>query len=261
MNDEITQAMADGRVGFSWQHVHSVDKLSEILYSECFGRIIDSDGVVVTAGSLIPFMEAQGLLSALDRYIINLVFGWLSKHPKIVLGCNLSAKSISEAANWCRLYDLLYQHRSLAPRMVLEITEKLPVPVALQVADLIQSVRSLGYKIAIDDFGAGYSTAQSLFSIPVDIVKIDAFFVQQQLTSSEQILAHMVGLASCAAPIVVVEGIETCEQLEAAKSAGATHVQGYLLSDPAEFSFIGQKAKLSRRRRFKGDSIWPGSIL
>ncbi|PRD41119.1 EAL domain-containing protein [Phyllobacterium phragmitis] len=257
LNDEIATAMAEGRVGFSWQHVHSSSRISEILYSECFGRIVDSDGTIVTAGSFIPFVEAQGLISALDRYVINLAFDWLSEHPKAVLGCNLSAKSISEAADWCLLYDLLYRHRSLASRMVLEVSEKLPISVALQAADLIQSVRSLGYKIAIDDFGAGYSTAQSLFSIPVDIVKIDAFFVQQERASSEQILAHMVGLAACAAPIVVVEGIETYEQLDAARLAGATHVQGYLLSEPTEVPFIGQGVKLPRRSRFKSALTWP----
>ncbi|GAB1584222.1 EAL domain-containing protein [Phyllobacterium phragmitis] len=261
LNDEIAKALVEGRVGFSWQHVYSTDNVTEILYSECLGRIVDSDGATVTAGSVLPFMEAHGLLSTLDRYIIDLAFDWLLKHPEMVLGCNLSAKSISEAANWCPLYDLLYRRRSLASRMVLEITEKLPVATALQAADLIQSVRSLGYRIALDDFGAGYSTAQSLFSIPSDIVKIDAFFVQQQRMSSERILAHMVGLASCAAPIVVVEGIETYEQLAAARSAGATHVQGYLLSEPTEVPFMGQKVKLPRRRGFKGNSISPQSIL
>ncbi len=67
----------------------------------------------------------------------------------------------------------------------------------------------------------------------VDIIKIDAFFVQlNRRLAADRVLHHMVGLASCAAPTIVVEGVETYEQLTLAKAAGATHVQGYLLSEP-----------------------------
>lgn len=240
LNLEIATAMADGRIGFSRQPVHSSKKISEILYSECLARIIIPDGTVVAAGAFIPSAKAQDILSTLDRYIINLAFDWLSRQPKAVLGCNLSVKSISQKENWLPLYDLLYHYRSLAPRMILEITEELSVTTALRAANSIQSIRALGYRIAADDFGAGYSTPQLLLSIPIDIVKIDAFFVQQQRTSSEIFLANMISLAACVAPIVVVEGIETHEQLHAARLAGATHVQGYALSEPTELLFTGK---------------------
>jgi len=228
----VEQAMQNGRIGFALQQVNAVDDSRIVLYSECLGRLIEPDGTIRTAGEFLEFLDAARSSPTFERHILSLAFDWLSCHPSDVLGCNISAENISDPQNWAALYELLFQHRLLASRLVLEITESLPITELFVAAELLQTIRVLGYKIAVDDFGTGYSTAESLLSIPVDIVKIDAFFVRHRRDDSERFLRHMVGLASCAASTVVVEGIETYAQLEAAKTAGATHVQGFLLSEP-----------------------------
>ncbi|MBP1884722.1 EAL domain-containing protein [Sinorhizobium mexicanum] len=228
----VTQAMQHGRIGFSLQQINAVDDPSEVLYSECLGRLVEPDGTIRTCGEFIAFLEASGRAPAFDRHVVDLAFDWLACHPAASLGCNISAENLAGKQNWAVLYDLLHRHRAMAPRLVLEITESLPVATLSAAAELLQSVRDLGYKVAIDDFGTGYSTPETLLSLPVDIVKIDGFFVQRRGDKAERFLRHMVGLACCAACTVVVEGIETYAQLEAAKAAGATHVQGFLLSEP-----------------------------
>ncbi|WP_181149590.1 EAL domain-containing protein [Ensifer aridi] len=138
--------------------------------------------------------------------------------------------NFSNTENRAMLYDHLHRNRSFAPRLVLEITESAP---SFGAAEFIRDIRKLGYRVAIDDFGTGFSTPEGIFSMAVDIIKIDAFFVQlNRRLAADRVLHHMVGLASCAAPTIVVEGVETYEQLTLAKAAGATHVQGYLLSEP-----------------------------
>lgn len=228
----VTQAMQHGRIGFSLQQVNAVDDPGEVLYSECLGRLVEVDGTIRTSGEFMAFLEASGRAPAFDRHVIDLAFDWLARHPSEALGCNISAENIADKQNWAVLYDLLHRNREIAPRLVLEITESLPIAPLSAAADLLQSVRELGYKVAIDDFGTGCSTPETLLALPVDIVKIDGFFVQHRDDQAERFLRHMVGLASCAASIVIVEGIETYAQLEAAKTAGATHVQGFLLSEP-----------------------------
>jgi EAL domain-containing protein (putative c-di-GMP-specific phosphodiesterase class I) len=227
----VEQAMQNGRIGFALQQVNAVDDSRTVLYSECLGRLIEPDGTIRTAPEFTPVLHAARRSAGFDRHMLSLAFEWLSCNPSTMLGCNISAENISPQ-NWTAFYELLFQHRLLASRLVLEITESMPITPLFAAAELLQIIRGLGYKIAVDDFGTGYSTTELLFSIPVDIVKIDAFFVRHRRDDSERFLRHMVGLASCAASTVIVEGIETYAQFEAAKTAGATHVQGFLLSEP-----------------------------
>lgn len=230
----VMRAMQQGRVGFSVQQVNAVDEHSDVLYSECLARLVELDGSVITAGEFMLPLEAFGYAPHLDRHIVNLAFDWLSSNPCGSLGWNISTGNFSSREHWALLYDELYRHRSLAPRLVLEVTESAPMALLSGVAALIQDVRKLGYRVAVDDFGTGFSTPEALFSMDVDLVKIDAFFARLNTgRDAHRLLHHMVGLVSCAAPTVVVEGIETYDQLALAKAVGATHVQGYLLSEPS----------------------------
>lgn len=228
----VSQAMREGRIGFSLQQINAVRNPADVLYCECLGRLVEPNGAIRTSGEFIAFLEASGRVAAFDRHMIGLAFEWLDCHPSRVLGCNISAENVSDEDTWTELYELLSRNRKLAARLVLEITESLPIATLSMAAEFVQSARDLGYRIALDDFGTGHSTPESLLSIPVDIVKLDAFFIGHGRKEGKAFLHHMVGLASCVAPTVVVEGIETYAQLEAAKRAGATHVQGFLLSEP-----------------------------
>ncbi|WP_051440652.1 EAL domain-containing protein [Ensifer aridi] len=227
------QAMRQGRIGFSLQQVNCVNEHHEVFYSECLARLEKLDGTVITAGEFLPALEASGHAPELDRHILNLAFEWLSNSASVPLGCNVSSLNFSSRERRAMLFDQLHRNRSLAPRLVLEITESAPVIQQFGVAEFIQDIRNLGYRVAIDDFGTGYSSPETIFSMAVDIIKIDAFFAQlSRRREADRLLHHMVGLASCVAPTIVVEGIETYEQLTLARAAGATHVQGYLLSEP-----------------------------
>lgn len=223
------QAMRQGRTGFLVQQVNCVNDHHEVLYYECLARLLKLNGSV-TAGEFLPALGASGYAPELDRCILTLAFEWLSNSACGSLGCNISSLNFSSGDDRAMLYDLLHRNRSLAPRLVLEITESAP---SFGTAELIQDIRKLGYRVAIDDFGTGFWTPEAIFSMAVDIIKIDAFFVQSNSRlSADRVLYHMAGLASCVAPTIVVEGIETYEQLTLARAAGATHVQGYLLSEP-----------------------------
>ncbi|WP_027998492.1 EAL domain-containing protein [Sinorhizobium arboris] len=228
----VTQAMREGRIGFSLQQVNAVDDTGEVLYSECLGRLVERDGAVRTSEEFIAFLEGSGRVASFDRYMVGLAFEWLDCNPSGVLGCDISAANILDESTWSELYDLLSRNREMASRLVLEITECLPLATLPMAAEFIDGARSLGYRIALDSFGTGHSTPESLLSVPVDIVKLDAFFIGRGQDRGRGFLHHLVGLASCVAPTVIIEGIETYGQLEAVKKAGATHVQGLLLSEP-----------------------------
>ncbi|WP_429817958.1 EAL domain-containing protein [Ensifer sp. B1-9] len=237
--EAFDEAVRNRRVGFSLQHINSAADVGSVLYSECLGRLVKPDGEIMTASEFVGYLEAAGRIAALDRHMLALAFDWLACQPHGVLGCNISVESISDERNRTLLYDLLSANTRFASRLVLELTESLPMSGFPAAGRFLQNLQALGYRIAVDDFGTGFSTPEALLSLPVDIVKIDGFFLRLDRSDAQRFLSHMVGLASCVAPIVVIEGVETYAQFEAAQAAGATHVQGFLLSEPTLTPLFG----------------------
>ncbi|MEY9199811.1 EAL domain-containing protein (putative c-di-GMP-specific phosphodiesterase class I) [Sinorhizobium fredii] len=243
------RAMQHGRIGFSLQQINAVADPGEVLYSKCLARFVEPDGTVRTRGEFSAFPGASQIALAFGLDLLDLAFEWLACHPSDVLGCDLSAEIIADERSCMVLHDLLSRHSALATRMVLEVTQPLKTPFA---ANLLGSARAMDYRIAIDRFGTG----NALSTIPVDLVKIDACFAQHRLGDAAPILRDLIALASFAASIVVVEGIETYDQLEAARCAGATHVQGFLLSEPTLPPVYSRSAR-AFKRRFRPASLQP----
>ncbi|OAP36742.1 histidine kinase [Sinorhizobium glycinis] len=235
------RAMQHGRIGFSLQQINAVADPGEVLYSKCLARFVEPDGTVRTRGEFSALPDASRFDRAFGLDLLDLAFEWLACHPSQVLGCDISAESMADERSCMVLYDLLSRHSAFAARMVLEFTQPLKSSSA---ADLLIRARAMGYRIAIDKFGTG----NALTTVPADIVKIDACFAQHRRGDAAPILRDMVALASFAAPTVVVEGIETYDQLEAARSAGATHVQGFLLSEPTLPPVHSRSARAFKRR-------------
>lgn len=229
------QQAKHGRLGFSLQQVNAVDDHAEVLYSECQGRLIEPDGTIRTSEELLAIPGNSGVAPAFDRHLLHLALDWLACHPSHALGCKISAATLAGKRTSVALHELLLKHSAVARRMILEV----PLSEGLKThsAALLEGARALGYRIAIEEFGTDHATARSLLSIAVDIVKIDASLALHSAPKFRPIVA----LASRAAPVVVIEGIETYAQLDAAKIAGATHVQGVLLSEPTLLPVCSQR--------------------
>lgn len=229
-NALILKAIADGGLNFAVQKIHKIETIEEILYAESLARVTDAEGVVHTAGSFVPQLDD---CFDLDLRILDMVLSALAADTTLILGCNLTAANLSAPDRFADIFSRITRHPELTSRLVIEITETHPLVGAA--IERLKMIRALGCRIAIDDFGVGFATPATLLQVSADIVKIDASFVRDNRPGRDgrDSLYHMVGFASCIAPTVVVEGIETEAQFEAARAAGATHVQGFLLSRPA----------------------------
>ncbi|MBV2143762.1 EAL domain-containing protein [Falsochrobactrum sp. TDYN1] len=234
LESAVIDAICDNRICVAIQGVHSVTNVDHMLYGECLARLLARDGCVHNAGDFIPVLDSRGSTPVLDRHMVKLVLDELAADSRAVLGCNISADSVADEAAWLPIEVQLKNRSYLADRLILEVTETRPLRDVTSANKAFRQARQLGCRIAIDDFGRGHITPGQLLSLEVDIVKIDALFVQNIKESKEAgtSLHHMVGLARCAAPIVVVEGVETSPQLVAAVMSRATHAQGFLLSQP-----------------------------
>ncbi|MBN9045243.1 MAG: EAL domain-containing protein [Rhizobiales bacterium] len=231
---EVTEAISENRIQIMVQGVHSITDVDRTLYGECFARLIDPEGNIHTAGEFVPILELWGKTPMLDRHVLGLVLDELSSDPHVVLGCNISSDSLADEQSWQPLKDQLENRRHLIDRLVLEITETRPLGNIINVRERISEARQFGCRVAVDDFGCGNIVPSQLLNLDIDIVKIDAVFVRniKESGGGQNSLYHMIGLAKCSSPIVVVEGVETVRHLIDAMTAGSTHVQGYYLSKP-----------------------------
>jgi EAL domain-containing protein (putative c-di-GMP-specific phosphodiesterase class I) len=245
----ILKAISEGGLGFAAQWIHEAENVGKVFYAESLARVTDSDGTVHTAGTFVSLLERQDRWFDLDLRILDMVLSDLAADETLVLGFNLSAASLSRSDRFADVFGKISRRPELASRLIVEITESYPI--AGPSIERMKMIRALGCRIAIDDFGCGFATPASLLQLVADIVKIDAAFVWDNRLSRDgsDSLSHLVGFAACFAPFVVVEGVETAAQLDAAQAAGATHVQGFLLSKPVP---------LARLRRHKGKAVLRG---
>lgn len=231
---EVTDAIGEGRIQMAVQGIHSAKNVDHLLYGECLARLVGRDRSVRSAGEFVPVLDAWGKTPLLDQHMIKLVLDELEADPRATLGCNVSTDSVTDAG-WSRIYDQLAARAHLANRLILEVTETRPLGDIVTTNRCLAAARKLGCLIAVDDFGSGQLTPWQLLRLEVDIVKIDASFVRdiKEARPCGNSLQFMIGLAKCAAPIVIVEGVETNAHLIDAILAGATHAQGFHLSRPA----------------------------
>ncbi|WP_158554783.1 EAL domain-containing protein [Methylovirgula sp. 4M-Z18] len=225
------------RIGFATEPV--VNLLSQApgeFYGECLARVMVGDGACLTGGDFVSRLEASASIASLDLAILDLVLDALQDDRGAVLGCNISPNTLADRAAWDKFVRSIAHRPELAKRLILEITESSPLNEILFADKRLAEVQSLGCRIAIDDFGARYAMSHSLYGLNVewDIIKIDrsCFGDLRERPSGCQGLRSVISLASCLAPTVVVEGIETKQHLAAARDCGARYGQGWLFEAP-----------------------------
>ncbi|HEY0121122.1 MAG TPA: EAL domain-containing protein [Rhizobium sp.] len=225
-------ALADGWTLFAEQVVTDAAEPPVTLYRECLLRLSDEDGQLLMPADYIPAMERLGLTRAFDRQIVGKVLAELCRRPGDALGCNLSALSATKDLWWHSLLSELALDRDLASRLVIEITETAMPSSIQQAAAFVAAIRATGARIAIDDYGTGFSSASFTQRGCVDIVKIDGSFVGLSASQGEAALRHLVLQANVLGQDVVIEGVETEADLQVARRAGARWFQGYFVGKP-----------------------------
>lgn len=221
---------------------------------EALARLRLDDGSIVSAGPLFtdPGVDPQDLLE-LDRSIRRMALAAFRDNPEGFISINISPLWVSQLEPGKPLPSLqLLEEIGLPPeQVVFEITE-------LQgdihdLRDAVRRYREAGIRIAIDDFGAGYSMLDRVLALEPDILKLDIQLFRQAASGNGnsgdfvKALALMAEKSGC---WIIAEGVETEQELHFALECGARYVQGYLFAHPAE-SFLpadAVKAQFSRMR-------------
>jgi EAL domain-containing protein (putative c-di-GMP-specific phosphodiesterase class I) len=230
-------ALTDGRSGLRFQPIRSCAAGENILYREGLLRLSTPLGAVAGAMSeIVPALERVGLVRALDRSVVLTVLGALEALPELHLGCNLSANSLVRDAWWETIVESLAAKPRLAARLTLEITETAPIHDIDRAVSTVRLLKSYGVRIAIDDFGAGYSSLAFARAALPQVIKIDSSVIQgaRQDANNFEHAQRLIDLCGTLADEVVAEGIESEEDIKLARSLGASHMQGHAINSGEE---------------------------
>ncbi|WP_343560751.1 putative bifunctional diguanylate cyclase/phosphodiesterase [Kiloniella sp. b19] len=233
VGEEVKQALNEGRIKLAYQPVvRSVD--GEPVLVEALLRMIDEKGDIVPAQRFIPVVEQLGMIRVLDRRVLELALNDLVANPDITIAINISGLTASDRS-WLRvLFSRVKGRADIAKRLVVEITETAALHDLEESARFVAAVRDLGCRVAIDDFGAGYTTFRHLKALTVDVVKIDGSFIRGIVENTENqiFVRNLISLAKALNLQIIAEFVETREEADFLCNEGVDLLQGYYFGKP-----------------------------
>lgn len=194
---------------------------------------------LVAPDQFIPLAEETGLIRPIGEWVLRTACKqhhvWqLAGIPPIQIAVNLSAQQFQQPDLSTAIAQIL-QAAEMEPRYLeIEITENTAIQDYNQTLALLRQLSKAGIRIAIDDFGMGYSSLNTLRQLPIHTLKIDKSFIRDALSdaSGAAIVKAITALGQGLNLPVIAEGVETREQLEFLKSIQCERIQGYLISQP-----------------------------
>jgi diguanylate cyclase (GGDEF)-like protein/PAS domain S-box-containing protein len=229
---------------FSQEIVALGQKSSHGVHFEILLRMLDKDDNLVLPMVFIPAAERYNLMPAIDRWVVATVYATLAKMRKQGQGLdiqtcaiNLSGTSIGDS-NFLHFVQEQHVKFGIPPEIIcFEITETSAIANFAKAAHFIQELRGVGYRFALDDFGAGMSSFAYLKNLPVDFIKIDGGFVKDMLNSPTDYamveainkIGHLMGKQTIAEFAVNERIIGTLTEI------GVDFAQGYGIGRPHAF--------------------------
>ncbi|HEX4409399.1 MAG TPA: bifunctional diguanylate cyclase/phosphodiesterase [Xanthobacteraceae bacterium] len=228
--DEIVAALNERRIFLAYETVASATDRRPAFY-ECLMRIRRTDGSLIAANEIVPVAERLGLVRLLDFRVLELVIDEMIATPELQASFNVSPASTMDPDWWAGLGSLLRTHPGVAERLIIEITESAAIQDIDETRGFVARVKDLGARIAIDDFGAGYTSFRNLRKLGVDVVKIDGAFVQDIMRSEDDraFVRTLIDLAKRLKLKTVAEWVQDDAAAQTLQAWGCDYLQGALI--------------------------------
>jgi diguanylate cyclase (GGDEF)-like protein len=205
----------------------------------------EHDGSLISPTEFIPVAEESGLIVQLGRWALETATRTLAEWDRQVgrelplnMSVNLSPVQISRDDIPAAVSSALAASGIAGNRLTLELTEGAIIHDPDRVAKVLNALKRLDVRIAMDDFGTGFTSLASLQMLPIDVLKIDQSFVSGMLADSDStaIVRAILSLARALSMETTAEGIDSADLAEMLAEAGCTHGQGFFFSEamPAE---------------------------
>ncbi|HEY1529978.1 MAG TPA: EAL domain-containing protein [Galbitalea sp.] len=231
---DLHGAVQRGEIVAAYQPQVDLDSL-EIVAVEALARWHHPGYGLVPPGIFIPLAEAHGLIDEIGVGMIDEAVGqlaeWNSRGFDLEVAINVSALQLKHPDFLDRLQQNFLEHRIDPSRLVIEITESLPVVDSADGISRLTELADVGLTVSVDDFGSGYSALADLVGLPAREIKIDRSLIQEA-DASPLLLKAVVETAHARGMRVVAEGIETQTHLALARELQCDRGQGHLFGRP-----------------------------
>ncbi|HXV61797.1 MAG TPA: EAL domain-containing protein, partial [Vicinamibacteria bacterium] len=244
----IKDALENDRFALYYQSIAPLGDDNGGSYYEFLLRLDDLEEGAIPPGAFMPVAERYGLMPSVDRWVIRTALGWLSSHRQHTRGLklcviNLSGHSLGDA----RFLDFVVREiksaRVSAKKICFEITETAAVTNLSRARKFLQTLRRLGCRFSLDDFGSGLSSFAYLKTLPVDFLKIDGLFVKGMVKDETDFaivrsindMAHVMGKRT------IAEWAETNDIVEKLRQIGVDFAQGMAIAEPVAIETLGSR--------------------
>ncbi len=254
----IPQAIAHNHFRLCYQKIVPIENSSiKQEHYEVLLRLEDKDGNIILPTDFLPSAEKYNLMQQIDRWVIATLFAHLEQQYQTVwescpletlpslYAINLSGASINDA----QFFDFIQQQfasTQIPPSIIcFEITETIAITNLAKAAELINKLKLIGCRFALDDFGSGMSSFTYLKVLPVDYVKIDGAFVQEIVENAIalEMVEAIKRIASVMGIQTIAEFVENDEIFRKLQTLGVDYAQGYAISRPCFLDISSQKSK------------------
>lgn len=234
----INQALDGNRFCLYAQEIFPLDK-SESKHFELLIRMLDEKGKIVPPGRFLPAAERYNLIEKLDAWVVLHACTFISRHASdladvSLFTINLSGPSLTNNAFLEHIIQV-FKHSGVAPsKICFEVTETVAISNLDSAVSFIKTLRDLGFRFALDDFGSGISSFGYLKNLPVDYLKIDGMFVKgiahdpidYAMVKSINEIGQIMGMQT------IAEFVENDEIKVKLQELGVNYGQGYGLGKP-----------------------------
>lgn len=237
--DALDAGLTPNTLFLEMQPIMSMAAPGDSLNFEVLLRMRDADGNIVPASRVISAAEENGTIGMIDKWVLTNVLTWLDTHrdrlTKTKFVCvNLSGASLNDEHFIRDIFAILEAHERSVEVLCIEITETVALHDLENTRRFVDRIHQLGGRIALDDFGAGFSSFAYLKDLAVDAIKIDGAFVKSMAAhpANLAIVEAIVALAKNLGIRSVAEWVEDAATLEALSELGVDYVQGFLIARP-----------------------------
>lgn len=247
---KIQTALQQNRMAMYWQSIvplHGPPFRPVAIEILIRMRPEDPGEETIAAGRFIPAAERYFMTSQIDHWVLTSVLEWMRAHPEVIdqlerVNVNLSGRSLGDHRFLTFLQRSLEKHRSLLPKLCLEVTETALISNLEQARQVLEHAHSRGCRIALDDFGTGVSSMNYLRQLPVDYLKIDGSFVSDIDHDSKafEFISEMNRLGQAMGKITIAECVESESVRAQLQRVGVDLMQGYFVDMPSPLESLSE---------------------
>ncbi len=231
--EQVKQALKENRFKLAFQPIVSAET-GDVCFYEGLARMIGEDGRPVAAGGFVPVVEQMGLMRLIDRRVLELGMDTLERNPGIKLSINVSGMTAVDPVWLHKLEERLHDRPDIASRLILEITETVALDDIDESSHFVHSLNKFGCRVALDDFGAGFTSFRHLRALKVAMVKVDGSFIRDLTRNEENLLfvRTLVNLAKGIGLQSVAEWVKTEDEAQLLREEGVDFLQGWHCGKP-----------------------------